>query len=186
MFALKNFAFFGHMDGWEYQGIMAVCSFMCDALCSVFPKTSNQAWSWTVPFWRIFNWKVKTSRRPGDKSCCLCPHPRPPLCLSLSMYTYVRVLHPTHSSVIPFLRPRASKCRSGSSQAAHSSAGWISHSNLQVCLLGGMMCGGGAPDTHLLMDLLTFHRCCALLAVWHVCVSVCRQTKISLKGSICL
>lgn len=112
MFAPKNFAFLGHMDGWEYQDlIMALCSFMCDALCSVFPKTSNQAWGWTVPFRRIFNWKVKISTRPGDKSCCLSPHPPPPppLCLSLSTYTYVRVFHPTHSSAIPFLRPRASK-----------------------------------------------------------------------------
>lgn len=89
MFALKNVAFFGHMDGWEYQDrVMALCSFMCDALCSVFPKTSNQAWGWAVPFWRIFNWKVKISTRPRDKSCCHSsqPPPRPPLCVSLHVY----------------------------------------------------------------------------------------------------
>lgn len=129
MFALKNVAFFGHMDGWEYQDrVMALCSFMCDALCSVFPKTSNQAWGWAVPFWRIFNWKVKISTRPRDKSCCHSsqPPPRPPLCVSLSTYTYVGVLHPAHSSVISILRPRAFKCLSGSSQTEHSSASWIS------------------------------------------------------------
>lgn len=129
MFALKNVAFFGHMDGWEYPDrVMALCSFMCDALCSVFPKTSNQAWGWAVPFWRIFNWKVKISTRPRDKSCCHSSQlpPRPPLCVSLSTYTYVGVLHPAHSSVISFLRPRAFKCQSGSSQTEHSSASWIS------------------------------------------------------------
>lgn len=131
MFALKNVAFFGHMDGWEYQDrVMALCSFMCDALCSVFPKTSNQAWGWAVPFWRIFNWKVKISTRPRDKSCCHSSQPPPLpsalLCVSLSTYTYVGVLHPAHSSVISFLRLGAFECHSRSSQTEHNSVGWIS------------------------------------------------------------
>lgn len=179
MFAPKNFTFFGHMDGWEYQDrIMALCSFMCDALCSVFPKMSNQAWSWTVPFWRIFNWKVKISTRPGDKSRCLSlpSHPHPPLCLCLSAYTYVQVLHPTHSSVNPFLRPRASKCPAASQglPKQHTALQAESHEAIWRFVywgLEGMICGWGAPGTHLLMGLLAFHHCCALLAAWHVHVS---------------
>lgn len=133
MFALKNFAFFGHMDGWEYQDrIMALCLFMCDALCSVFPKMSNQAWGWTVPFWRIFNWKVKISTRPGNKSCCFFPSPAL-LCVCLSPHIHMyESFTQLHSFVIPFLRPRASNCPAAtqgpSSQRAHSSAGWISRS----------------------------------------------------------
>lgn len=168
MFALKNVAFFGHMDGWEYQDrVMALCSFMCDALCSVFPKTSNQAWGWAVPFWRIFNWKVKKSTRLRDKSCCHSSQlpPRPPLCVSLH-YTYVGVLHPAHSAVTSFLRLRVLSATHGlpkesTTLPAGSPSGW-----------GWMICGVGVPGTHLLMGLLVLHRCCALSAAWHLCVSI--------------
>lgn len=184
MFALKNFAFFGHMDGWEYQDrIMALCSFMCDALCSVFPKMSNQAWGWTVPFRRIFNWKVKISTRPGNKSCCFFPSPAL-LCVCLSPHIHMyESFTQLHSFVIPFLRLGASNCpaatRGPSSQRAHSSAGWISAALTLFtgCGVEGWGWSGGwwwgeAPDTHLLMGLLAFHHCCALLAAWHVCVSI--------------
>ena len=180
MFALKNFAFFGHMDGWEYQDcIMALCSFMCEALCSVFPKTSNQAWGWTVPFRRIFNWKVKISTRPEvSLSLSLSPIPCPPLCLCLSAYTYVRVLHPTHSSAIPFLRPRASKCPAASQglPKQHPALQAAAHAAICEAVFGGLgsglICGPGAPGTHLPMGQLAFHHCWAQLAAWRVRVSI--------------
>lgn len=128
MFALKNVAFFGHMDGWEYQDrVMALCSFMCDALCSVFPKTSNQAWGWAVPFWRIFNWKVKISTRLRDKSCChsFLPPP-PPSFVCVSPLYICRSPSPCTFSCSFFPETQGFKCHSGSSQTEPNSASWIS------------------------------------------------------------
>lgn len=176
MFALKSFASFGHMDGWEYQDcVLALCSFMCDALCSVFPKTSNQAWGWTVPFWRTFNWKVKISTRLGDKSRCPAPppRPRPPLCLSL-IHMYESFTQHVH--LIPFLRPGASKCPAATRGLPKQHTALQAESHTAICKfvyrgLRAMIHARGAPGTRLLMGLLSFHHCWALLAAWWGCVS---------------
>lgn len=139
MFALKNVAFFGHMDGWEYQDrVMALCSFMCDALCSVFPKTSNQAWGWAVSFWRIFNWKVKISTRPRDKSCCHSPQPppHPPSFVCVSLLVYI-CRSPSPSTFICYFFPE-------------TQGFWVPlmifPNRTQLCQLDLPQAGGGGDD----------------------------------------
>lgn len=90
--------------------ILWLCAHSCVMLCALFfPRHLIRLGAEPCLFEESLTERSKYAQGLETSLTVSLPNPLHPLCLSLSTYTYVRVLHPTHSSASPFLRPRFSK-----------------------------------------------------------------------------
>lgn len=153
--------------GGNIRIVLWLCAHSCVMLCAlVFPRHLIRLGAEQCLFGESLTERSEQAQGLETRLLPLSP----PSFVSVSLHTYI-CTSPSHSSVIPFLRPRASQCPAATKglPKQHTAFQPESQQSVRVCLLREMICGWGDAGTHLLM---AFHHCCALLAAWHACVSI--------------